>query len=896
MGTEPKSVKAIFDEAAEMGDKNARWAYLDGACGDDLELRRKVDALLQAHQGAGSFLEKPAIEAGADAAVAAEPSGDCLPPRPGTEGPGTGIGPYLLRERIGFGGMGTVYLAQQDKPVRRTVALKIIKPGMDSAQVVRRFQAERQALAMMDHPNIARVLDAGTTDSGRPYFVMELVRGVAITNYCDGAQLTPRERLELFVPVCQAIQHAHQKGIIHRDIKPSNVLVTLYDGKPVPKVIDFGVAKAIDQRLTEQTLVTHQGLMVGTLEYMSPEQAEAGAHGVDTRSDIYALGVLLYELLTASTPLQRATLRAMGFSEIVRRIKEEEPPKPSSRLSELRDTLASIAAQRHTEPARLAKLIRGELDWIVMRALEKDRARRYESASGLARDIERYLAGDPVEAGPPSAAYRLRKLARKHRAALLTAATFAGLLLLAAAISSYLAIRAVRAEGRVRQQATAAEAGEKRAKQAEAEAKAVLEFFQTKVLAAARPKDEDGGLGIQATVRAAVDAAEPQIVAAFRGQPETEAAVRGTLAQTYWRLGEPGLALSQLEQSRQLLRQALGPDDPQTLLVTSNIALVYRDSGREREAIALLEELLPLFRARFGLDNAKTLNVMNNLALAYGDTRRLAEAVPLLEEIFKVRKLKLGADDPSTLLTMHNLGNAYWAAGRLTDALAILEEAVALKKAKLGPEHSSTLVTMMNLAGVYREDRRIADALKLFDETLRLQKARIGPNHPETLATMTQLGRTFLAAGRPADALPLLAEVEKISRAKLGPERERTLTALDDVVDANLDLRRWPEAESMAHECFKLREGKKHLEPELERFRTMSQLGAALAGQGNYARAEPLMLEGYDGLKEREALMQYMEKQWLFNAARRLVDLYNAWGKPEKAVEWAKKHGDRKQP
>ena len=282
MGTEPKSVKAIFDEAAEMGDLDARRVYLDGACGDDLELRRKVDALLQAHRLAGSFLQKPAIEAGTAATVDPEPSGDCLPSRPGTEGPGARIGPYLLLERIGTGGMGTVYLAQQDKPVRRTLALKIIKPGMDSAQVVRRFQAERQALAMMDHPNIARVLDAGTTDSGRPYFVMELVRGVAITNYCDDAELTPRERLELFVPVCQAIQHAHQKGIIHRDIKPSNVLVTLYDGKPVPKMIDFGVAKAIDQRLTEQTLVTHQGLMVGTLEYMSPEQAEAGAHGVDT--------------------------------------------------------------------------------------------------------------------------------------------------------------------------------------------------------------------------------------------------------------------------------------------------------------------------------------------------------------------------------------------------------------------------------------------------------------------------------------------------------------------------------------------------------------------------------------------------------------------------------------
>ena len=331
---------------------------------------------------------------------------DQLPPLPFSERRGMSIGHYRLLQKIGEGGMGTVYMAEQDKPVRRRVALKIIKPGMDSNQVLARFEADRQALALMDHQNIARVLDAGTTDSGRPYFVMELVNGVPITKYCDDAQLSPRERLELFVPVCQAIQHAHQKGIIHRDIKPSNVLVTLYDGKPVPKIIDFGVAKAIDQRLTERTMFTHYGAIVGTLEYMSPEQAEMSALGVDTRSDIYSLGVLLYELLTGSTPLEGVTLREAGYAEILRRIKEEDPPKPSTRLSESSERLPSISAQRHTEPARLTRLLRGELDWIVMKALEKDRTRRYETASGLARDIACYLAGDPVEAGPPSATYK----------------------------------------------------------------------------------------------------------------------------------------------------------------------------------------------------------------------------------------------------------------------------------------------------------------------------------------------------------------------------------------------------------------------------------------------------------------------------------------------------------
>ena len=319
------------------------------------------------------------------------------------------IGPYKLLQQIGEGGMGIVYMAEQQEPVRRKVALKIIKPGMDSRQVIARFEAERQALAMMDHQNIAKVFDAGTTDTGRPYFVMELVHGVPLTSFCDDNRLTLRQRLELFIPVCHAIQHAHQKGIIHRDVKPSNVLVTMYDDRPVPKVIDFGIAKATDQQLTERTMFTQFGAMVGTFEYMSPEQAEMNAFGVDTRSDIYSLGVLLYELLTGTTPLEKARLRDAAFNEMVRLIKEEEPPRPSIRLSRSA-TAASIAAARKTEPQQLSKLVRGDLDWIVMRCLEKQRDRRYETANGLARDIQRYLTDEPVEARPPSAGYRLQKV------------------------------------------------------------------------------------------------------------------------------------------------------------------------------------------------------------------------------------------------------------------------------------------------------------------------------------------------------------------------------------------------------------------------------------------------------------------------------------------------------
>src|SRR5262249_44647061 len=337
------------------------------------------------------------------------------------ECPGTVIGPYKLMEQIGEGGMGLVFVAEQQEPVRRKVALKVIKPGMDTREGIARFEAERPALALMDHPNIAKVLDAGTSDCGRPYFVMELVKGVPITDYCDQCQLTPRERLGLFVSVCQAVQHAHTKGIIHRDLKPTNILVTLHDGTPVVKVIDFGVAKAIGQHLTEQTIYTRFSQMIGTPLYMTPEQAEMSGLDIDTRSDIYALAVLLYELLTGTTPFDSERLKKAAFDEIRRIIREEEPPRPSLRLTTLGATLSAVSAKRKTGAGKLPALVRGGLDWIVMKGLEKDRTRRYETASALAADIRHYLADEPVLAGPPSAGYRLRKFAKRHRGPLLAA-------------------------------------------------------------------------------------------------------------------------------------------------------------------------------------------------------------------------------------------------------------------------------------------------------------------------------------------------------------------------------------------------------------------------------------------------------------------------------------------
>jgi WD40 repeat protein/serine/threonine protein kinase len=443
-------------------------AYLERVCGDDPALRVELEGLLAARDEMGRVVGSP---------VALSPTSAHRPLR---EGPGTRIGPYKLLQKLGEGGMGTVWMAEQEEPVQRRVALKVIKVGRDGGQVLARFEAERQALALMDHPNIARVLDAGETGSGRPYFVMELVRGIPITRYCDQEHLTPQERLALFIPVCQAVQHAHQKGIIHRDLKPSNVIVALYDGVPVPKVIDFGVAKVTAQKLTEHTLFTEVGQIVGTLEYMSPEQAELNNLDIDTRADIYSLGVLLYELLTGSPPFTSKQLRSAAFTEMLRIIREVEPQKPSTKLSSS-DELPSIAAKRKLEPRRLTRLVHGDLDWIVMKCLEKERGRRYETANALAMELQRYLADEPVLAGPPGAGYRLRKFVHRHRGSVLAT----GLLLLALLCGiTGTTLGLVRAE-RARQAEADARQAEEEARRVEEELRQVAQAKEQEAVAAA---------------------------------------------------------------------------------------------------------------------------------------------------------------------------------------------------------------------------------------------------------------------------------------------------------------------------------------------------------------------------------------------------------------------------
>ena len=603
---------AVLDYSAD-----DRAAYLSAACGADVVLRQRVEALLQAHDesaGAGPL--------GLDSATTRD-----VNPSPDEGAQTTIAGRYRLLETIGEGGMGSVWVAQQTEPVRRKVAVKLIKPGMDSRQVLRRFEAERQALAVMDHPNIAKVFDGGITEQGRPYFVMEYVKGVPITQYCDDARLPVADRLRLFVQVCQAVQHAHQKGIIHRDLKPSNILVCLYDGKPVPKVIDFGLAKAMHQSSTEQSIYTAHGMMVGTPLYMSPEQAEFNNLDIDTRSDIYSLGVVLYELLTGSTPLERPQLQAAAINEILRLIKEVEPPKPSTRVSGSAG-LPSIAAQRSLEPDQLRRSIQGDLDWIVMKSLEKERSRRYETANGLARDIERYLSDEPVEACPPSAAYRWKKFARKNRAAIRTVAAFVMLLSLATVVSAWLATRAMRAERLAEQAAEEAFASAKRAE--EAEAQTLVDYRAAtddamKELIGAKPE-----LGPQDKTYLEKTLKRWQSFANRQGNDERSRAIRAEGHQRVggaWRaLGRHQEAAAELERARALWTQLVDqcPDRPeyQEHLATTHgeLAISLTEFGKlaaaESEyhsASALAQSLATRFPAR-AEHQVRLAKLHNNLA------------------------------------------------------------------------------------------------------------------------------------------------------------------------------------------------------------------------------------------------------------------------------------------
>jgi serine/threonine protein kinase/tetratricopeptide (TPR) repeat protein len=730
---------AIFNAARRIGDPAARRQYVREACGDDGALAERVEALLRAHDEDATFLAAPAEEVRGLLGTSS------------AEGPGTQIGPYKLLQALGEGGMGTVFLAEQTEPVRRQVAVKVVKPGMDSGQVLARFEAERQALALMDHPNIAKALDAGTTADNRPYFVMELIGGVPIIEYCDREHLAVRRRLELFVRVCQAVQHAHQKGVIHRDIKPSNVLVALYDGRPVPKVIDFGIAKATGVKLTEQTLVTGLGSVLGTLEYMSPEQSDPGQLDIDTRSDIYSLGVLLYELLTGTTPLRVERLRGMALLDLLRNIREGDTPRPSARL-DTTEELSVVAARRDAEPKKLVRLVRGDLDWIVMKCLEKDRSRRYETAAALARDVERHLNEEPVEACPPSRGYRLRKFAHKHRKALGAAAAFVLLLTAATGVSAWLAVRATLAERAADKERAQAVAEKERADEQAAVARAVKDFLQNDLLAQAtafkqggpdRKPDRD------IKVRTLLDRAAANIAGKFEQQPLVEAEIRNTLAITYDLLGEHPQAEVHAARARELFVSVLGPEDIRSVNATNNLANTLKGQGRPDEARKLFEEVLEVSRRVFGRDHPATLGALNNLANTLGDLGRWDEARSLHEEALEARLRVKGAEDPDTLQSMNNLAVTLRNLRKFDDARELQGKTLQLQQSVLGPEHPQTLGSMHNLALLLSLQGKVDEAIKLYEQVLEAQGRVLGPEHPATLNVMFDLAWLYANASDP---------------------------------------------------------------------------------------------------------------------------------------------------
>jgi tetratricopeptide (TPR) repeat protein len=655
---------------------------------------------------------------------------------------------------------------------------------MDSKSVLARFQAERQALALMDHPNIAKVLDGGLTETGRPFFVMEYFKGVPITEYCDAARLSVPERLQLFTQVCSAVQHAHQKGIIHRDLKPSNILVAPYDDKPVPKVIDFGLAKAMHQPLTDRTLHTAHETVLGTPLYMSPEQAQLNNLDIDTRSDIYSLGVLLYELLTGTTPLEKKRFKQAAWDEVRRIIREEEPPRPSTRLSST-EVLPSLATCRQIEPAKLTRLIRGELDCIVMKALEKDRNRRYETANGFAMDVQRYLVGEPVLAAPTSQWYRLRKLVRRHRGPVL-ATTLVFWALLFGVVGTTLGLFRAEQQRQIaeenEQKALASAEAERKAKERaearEAETQSVLEFVEKRIIAAARPEGQAGGLGWDVTLRKVLEAALPFVNQGFPEQPLVEARLRFTLGTSFGNLGEARIALEQFEKVRALYTQHLGPEDPKTLSAMHCLAMVYDGLGRRADALKLREETLTLMKAKLGPDHPHTLAAMNNLALSYASFGEQDRALKLHVETLALRKAKLGPDHHDTLGSMNNLALAYSAAGRHAEALKLGQETVTLAKAKLGPNQRTTLVSMDSLACIYNAAGQRDEAVKLYELTVTLMKDNLGSKHPVTLESMYDLACVYAALGRDGEAAKLHEEVFAKRQASSDPDHPDTIASL----------------------------------------------------------------------------------------------------------------------
>jgi serine/threonine protein kinase/Tfp pilus assembly protein PilF len=702
---------------------------------------------------------------------------------------------YKLLEELGSGGMGVVYKAEQIKPVKRNVALKIIKLGMDTKQVVARFETERQALAVMDHPNIAKVFDGGTTETGRPYFVMEIVRGLPITEYCDKHKLTTRERLELLTHVCQAIQHAHQKGVIHRDLKPSNILVMVQEDKPVPKIIDFGIAKAIEHRLTERTLFTEQGQLIGTPEYMSPEQAEMSGLDVDTRTDIYSLGVILYELLVGVLPFDPETLRSASFGEIQRIIREKEPPKASTRLSTLGDTQTSIAEHRKANPSSLRKELKGDLDWITMRAMAKDRTQRYASASELEADIERYIRHEPVVAGPPSTIYRIKKYIKRHKVGIAAAALVILAILIGITGTSIGLFKAVRAEKKAR---------------VEAETAQQVSDFLVELFHISDPSEARGNT---ITAREILDRGAERIEKELSEQPLIQARLMDTMGMVYRNLGLYDGASSLLEQALNKRRQALGKDD---LVVSKSLhslgTLVYA-KGDFSQAEKLFREALEIKRKFLGDENIEVAEVLNDLAMTLKALGNLADSEPLYRKSLAINRKMLGNEHERIAQSLNNLGMFLYRKGEYDEAEQLFLEALGMNRRLLGSEHPEVSTNMNNLALVLRSKGSYEEAEDMFRQVLEMDRKFLGEDHPYIAITLNNLGGLLVNKGAHEEAEQSFREAIAVFK-KTFPENHWQIANANSLLGGCLSkLRRYSQAEKLlgeSHSIIKKQFGASH--------------------------------------------------------------------------------------
>ena len=876
--------EAVFNQALERSSPEERAAFLRAACGPDDAFREKVERLLAAHAGAPKFL--------------ATTVGTIALQRPVTEAAGTRIGRYKLLEQIGEGGMGVVYMAEQEEPVRRRVALKIIKLGMDTKQVVARFEAERQALALMDHPHIARVLDGGETESGRPYFVMELVQGVPITEFCDKAKLSVKDRLKLFMQVCQAIQSAHQKGIIHRDIKPSNVLITLHNGEPMPKVIDFGIAKATHQKLTEKTLFTNFATMIGTPAYMSPEQAFLSSMDVDTRSDIYSLGVLLYALLTGTTPFPEKRLRSLAYGEMQRVIREEEPERPSTRLSTMANQEKTLFAKSCGEElTSLSNALKGDLDWIVMKCLEKDRTRRYDTATGLAADLTRHLTNEPVVARPPSAAYRFQKAWGRHQAAIAVAALITLVLVAATVVSVW--------------QATLAK---QRLAESEAISKFLAEVFES-------PDPDRNSRTI--TVAEALGTAARKVDSDLAGHPARQAALRSTLANTYFSLGLIVEAIPLKEKARDyylansgpehpntitamhelaslywlmdrreeafklraqvlpLSRKVNGPEDAQTLWSMADLASSYSALGHRDEAFKLRQEVLDLTRKVKGPEHSDTIGMMGNLANSYVDLGREGDAMKLREEVLRLRRKVHGPEHPLTLSAMANLAISYAGLGRLKDTVSLLEQGLEVSRKVNGPEHPRTIEMMMNLMNSYRQIGRLDEAIKLGDQVLLLSRKVNGPEHPTTIRILINQGDSCRQIGRLDEALTLGDQALQMSRKVNGLEHSDTLWSMESLGELYRRVGRLDESLELFDQILSLR--RKVNGPEHHQtLKSIEDLAIASARSERWDRS----LKLWEELVAVSRKLDGPEHSRMLNLSGRLAIAYYAVGRQDESIQF----------